>query len=69
MSRERAVRLPGPRVAAAFRSFTRSLLGVGNDPADLPAGGGLGAMPAVVQNRAGWSGYAAMRGRPGRYRG
>jgi hypothetical protein len=51
------------------QQVTRSLLGVGNDAADLPAGGGLGAMPAAVPRSAGWSSYAPMRGRPGRYRG
>jgi ATP-dependent 26S proteasome regulatory subunit len=51
------------------QQVTRSLLGVGNEPADLPAGGGLGAMPAAVSRSAGWSGYAPMRGRAGRYRG
>jgi MoxR-like ATPase len=30
------------------QQVTRSLLGVGNDPANLPAGGGLGSMPSVA---------------------
>ena len=38
--------------------LTRSLLGVGNDPASLPPGGGLGSLPP--QRGRGWVGY----GRP-----
>ncbi len=46
---------------------TRSLLGVGNDPEDLPGGGGVGALPPGQHG--GWSTYVGMRGRPGRYPG
>jgi hypothetical protein len=45
------------------QQLTRSLLGVGNDPEDLPAGGGLGTLPPPQ----GWQGYGrarAMRRRP-----
>jgi hypothetical protein len=34
------------------QQLTRSLLGVGNDPESLPAGGGLGALPPQRPNRA-----------------
>jgi cell division protease FtsH len=51
------------------QQVTRSLLGVGNDPSELPPGGGAGAMPAAVTRSAGFASYAPMRGRPGRYRG
>ena len=46
---------------------TRSLLGVGNDPDQLPPGGGLGSLPTPSQAPIGWTSYAPMRGR--RYRG
>jgi ATP-dependent 26S proteasome regulatory subunit len=46
---------------------TRSLLGVGNDPEDLPGGGGLGTLPPGQQS--GWTSHVAIRGRPRRYRG
>jgi ATP-dependent 26S proteasome regulatory subunit len=45
------------------QQVTRSLLGVGNDPETLPAGGGLGSLPAN-NPRAGWFSYAARRGGP-----
>jgi len=48
---------------------TRSLLGVGNDPDQLPPGGGLGPLPAPSQASAGWFSYGPMRGRGHRYRG
>jgi hypothetical protein len=38
------------------QQVTRSLLGVGNDPATLPAGGGLGSLPPGG-GRAGWVSY------------
>lgn len=41
------------------QQVTRSLLGVGNDPEQLPPGGGLGSLP--LQGRRGWVGY---RGHP-----
>jgi hypothetical protein len=45
------------------QQLTRSLLGVGNDPEDLPAGGGIGSLPP--QRGRGWSGYGPTRaGRP-----
>jgi SpoVK/Ycf46/Vps4 family AAA+-type ATPase len=47
---------------------TRSLLGVGNDPETLPAGGGVGSLPPGGAD-GGWASYSPMRGRPGRYRG
>ena len=40
------------------QQLTRSLLGVGNDPESLPAGGGVGSLPP--QRGRGWPGY----GRP-----
>jgi ATP-dependent 26S proteasome regulatory subunit len=43
---------------------TRSLLGVGNAPEDLPPGGGLGALPP--RPGSGWMSYS-LRGRPGRF--
>jgi hypothetical protein len=46
------------------QQLTRSLLGVGNDPESLPAGGGLGALPPPVAR--GWTSYA--RGRAVTYR-
>lgn len=49
------------------QQVTRSLLGVGNDPSTLPAGGGLGSMP--MPGGMGWTSYGPMRGRPGRFRG
>ena len=36
------------------QQLTRSLLGVGNDPASLPAGGGIGSLPR--QRGRGWGG-------------
>lgn len=45
---------------------TRSLLGVGNNPEDLPAGGGLGSLPPE-NRRSGWVSYGPMRGRPHRF--
>lgn len=62
---------PGPVVTAAHASralddlldsgqqLTRSLLGVGNDPEALPAGGGLGSLPPRPGR--GWVGYARTR--------
>lgn len=44
------------------QQVTRSLLGVGNNPQELPPGGGLGA-PA---GGGGWVSYSGMRGRPRR---
>ena len=40
---------------------TRSLLGVGNDPEQLPPGGGLGSLPSPGQASGGWGSYAPMR--------
>ena len=48
------------------QQVTRSLLGVGNDPETLPAGGGLGSLPPGAPS-AGWVSYSATRGRPRRY--
>jgi SpoVK/Ycf46/Vps4 family AAA+-type ATPase len=48
------------------QGVTRSLLGVGNDPATLPGGGGGGAAPAPHPGRAGFVAYSAMRARPRR---
>ena len=42
------------------QQVTRSLLGVGNDPEDLPGGGGAGTLPPGHQG--GWYGYGGMRG-------
>jgi len=42
------------------QQLTRSLLGVGNDPESLPAGGGLGSLPP--QRGRGWVGYGQPRG-------
>jgi DNA polymerase III delta prime subunit len=39
------------------QQLTRSLLGVGNDPESLPAGGGLGSLPPQPRGRR-WAGYA-----------
>ena len=50
------------------QQVTRSLLGVGNDPETLPAGGGLGSLPAEPGS-SGWVSYSAMRGRARRFRG
>jgi len=44
---------------------TRSLLGVGNDPETLPAGGGLGSLPPDGTHT-GWHAYSPRRGRPRR---
>jgi hypothetical protein len=51
----------------AAQAVTRTLLGVGVDPADLPAGG----MPAAGPGQAGWVPYAARAAvrRAARYRG
>ena len=51
----------------ATQQVTRSLLGVGNDPSDLPAGGGAGALPPPQRGRA-WMIAQARSGsfRPGR---
>jgi ATP-dependent 26S proteasome regulatory subunit len=48
------------------QDVTRSLLGVGNEPTDLPAGGGVGSLPP--QRGGGWQSYGPMRGRPARVR-
>ena len=48
------------------QNVTRSLLGVGNDPESLPAGGGLGSLPrdgALM----GWMSYGPRPGRRGRF--
>ncbi len=42
------------------QQLTRSLLGVGNDPETLPAGGGLGSLPP---EGGGWLSHAPMSGR------
>jgi ATPase family protein associated with various cellular activities (AAA) len=44
------------------QAVTRTLLGVGVDPADLPAGGALSPGPV----RGGWMGYGGFRGMPRR---
>jgi len=49
------------------QQVTRSLLGVGNDPDQLPPGGGLGSLPSPGQSSAGWVAYGPRRGR--RHRG
>jgi hypothetical protein len=53
------VRVTGAHVARALddlldtnQQLTRSLLGVGNDPESLPAGGGLGSLPPQRPGRA-----------------
>jgi hypothetical protein len=51
------------------QQVTRSLLGVGNDPDQLPPGGGLGSLPSPGPAPAGWVSYGPMRGRVRRYRG
>jgi hypothetical protein len=51
------------------QQVTRSLLGVGNEPDQLPPGGGLGSLPSPSQAPAGWVSYAPMRGRGRRYHG
>lgn len=48
------------------QQVTRSLLGVGNDPESLPAGGGLGSLPP--ENGGGWTSHSAASGRPHRFR-
>ncbi len=48
---------------------TRSLLGVGNDPDQLPPGGGLGSLPSPGQTSGAWVGYATGRSRGRRFRG
>ncbi len=40
------------------QELTRSLLGVGNNPEELPAGGGVGSLPL---QRRGWTTYASAR--------
>lgn len=50
------------------QGVTRSLLGVGNDPETLPAGGGFGSLPPDG-SRVGWLSYGPGPGRRGRYRG
>ena len=47
------------------QQLTRSLLGVGNDPESLPAGGGLGSLPPG-HSGAGWASYPPMRAHPRR---
>jgi hypothetical protein len=51
----------------AAQAVTRTLLGVGVDPSDLPSGGALAAAPG----RAGWMAYGAraVAGRFVRYNG
>jgi hypothetical protein len=51
------------------QQVTRSLLGVGNDPDQLPPGGGLGSLPSPGQATAGWVSYGPGRGRGRRFRG
>ena len=41
------------------QQVTRSLLGVGNDPENLPAGGGIGSLPP---GQGGWTSFGGMRG-------
>lgn len=48
------------------QQVTRSLLGVGNDPGSLPAGGCLGSLPP--DNGGGWTSYSAMPMRSRRIR-
>lgn len=48
------------------QGVTRRLLGVGNDPESLPAGGGVGSLPPDSGPRGGWVSYGP---RPGRRRG
>ncbi|MDQ2852443.1 MAG: ATP-binding protein [Actinomycetota bacterium] len=43
------------------QQVTRSLLGVGNDPDQLPPGGGLGSMPPSGQASTGWFAYSPTR--------
>jgi hypothetical protein len=47
------------------QNVTRSLLGVGNDPEALPAGGGLGSLPPDGSHM-GWMSYGPRPGRRGR---
>jgi hypothetical protein len=47
------------------QQVTRSLLGVGNDPSSLPAGGGAGTLPPTHMGR-GWMIAQARRSFPGR---
>jgi len=47
------------------QQVTRSLLGVGNDPESLPAGGGLGSLQPG-HSGSGWASYSPMRAHPRR---
>lgn len=49
------------------QQVTRSLLGVGNDPEELPGGGGVGALPPDGPRV--WTSYGQFRGMRRRYRG
>jgi SpoVK/Ycf46/Vps4 family AAA+-type ATPase len=49
------------------QGVTRSLLGVGNDPEDLPPGGGLGSLPPPGHGEPGWFPHTVMHAR--RFRG
>jgi hypothetical protein len=43
------------------QQVTRSLLGVGNDPEALPAGGGVGSLPPPRPSRMGWASYGQIQ--------